>query len=104
VFLVAPSPEAGELSRLGIVVTKKIGSAVERNRVKRVCRDCFRLWPDFVAPGVDLIVIAKQGAPLLGLSQVREEWGRARGALQHRVREVLARTANQPHVSPRSTS
>jgi ribonuclease P protein component len=102
VFLVARSP--GELvrpPRLGLVVTKKVGSAVERNRVKRVCRECFRLWPDFVPPGIDLVVIARQGAPLLGLAQVREEWGRARGALKHRVRETLARAPEEPHVSAR---
>src|SRR5208283_4908571 len=90
--------------RLGLVVTKKVGSAVERNRVKRVCRECFRLWPDFVAAGVDLLVIARQGAPQLGLAQVREEWTRAQAALRHRVREVLAREAPRPHVSPGPSS
>jgi ribonuclease P protein component len=104
VFLVARAPlnasgEAGP-ARLGLVVTKKLGSAVDRNRVKRVCRECFRLWPDFVAAGVDLIVIARQGAPALGLAAVREEWSRAQGALRHRVREVLARPAVATHVGP----
>ena len=88
-------------ARLGLVVTKKIGCAVERNRVKRVCRECFRLWPELVPAGIDLIVIAKQGAPLLGLAEVRAEWSRAEGALRHRAREALARTAEQPHVSAR---
>jgi ribonuclease P protein component len=105
VFLVArtTAPD-GAPARLGLVVTKKVGSAVERNRVKRVCRECFRLWPDFVAAGVDLLVIARQGAPQLGLAQVREEWTRAQAALRHRVREVLAREAPRPHVSPGPSS
>ncbi|MGO8997811.1 MAG: ribonuclease P protein component [Polyangiaceae bacterium] len=107
VFLVAASVRGdgtAELARarLGLVVTKKVGNAVERNRVKRVCRECFRLWPDFVPPGVDLIVIARQGASALGLAEVREEWSRAQGALRHRVREVLAREASKPHVPART--
>jgi ribonuclease P protein component len=88
-------------ARLGLVVTKKIGGAVERNRVKRVCRECFRLWADFMPAGIDLIVIAKQGAPTLGLAEVQAEWGRAQGALRHRAREALARSLEQPHVSAR---
>ena len=102
VFLVArTSGPADGPARLGLVVTKKVGSAVARNRVKRVCRECFRLTPGFVPPGVDLIVIARHGAPALGLAEAREEWRRAEGALRHRTREVLAREADQPHVTPR---
>jgi ribonuclease P protein component len=75
-------------SRLGIVVTKKVGNAVARNRVKRVCRECFRLWPDFVPEGIDLVVIAKEGAPELGLAAVRGEWERARKKVLERCRAV----------------
>lgn len=86
-LLVAPSALPGP-SRLGIVVTKKIGNAVARNRVKRVCRECFRQWPEFVPEGIDLVVIAKEGAPELGLAAVREEWERARGTVLKRCQAV----------------
>lgn len=78
-------------SRLGIVVTKKVGNAVARNRVKRVCRECFRLWPDFVPGGIDLVVIAKDGAPELGLAAVRAEWARARPTVLKRCHAVTAK-------------
>jgi ribonuclease P protein component len=105
VFLVGSSTApAGSPGRLGLVVTKKVGSAVERNRVKRLCRECFRLWPAFVPPGIDLLVIARMGAPSLGYAEVRAEWSQVAPALGHRVREVLARGATQPHVSARHTS
>lgn len=88
VLLVA-AREAPGRSRLGIVVTKKIGNAVARNRVKRVCRECFRTWPDLVPDGIDLVVIAKDGAPELGLAAVRAEWTRARPALLKRCESAL---------------
>ena len=88
-LLVAPSAAGVEgPSRLGIVVTKKIGNAVARNRVKRVCRECFRQWPGYVPDGIDLVVIAKEGAPELGLAAVREEWERARGTVLKRCLAV----------------
>ena len=92
VLLVAAQEEAARgPSRLGVVVTKKVGNAVARNRVKRVCRECFRTWPDLVPEGIDLVVIAKDGAPELGLSAVREEWQKAQPVLTKRCRAAMTR-------------
>jgi ribonuclease P protein component len=92
VLLVAAAPASQRQgpSRLGIVVTRKIGNAVQRNRIKRVCREAFRTWPDLVPDGIDLVVIARQGADELGLSGVRKEWERARPSLLKRCASVLA--------------
>ena len=79
VLLVAPGDPPGAPSRLGLVVTRKIGGAVVRNRIKRVCRACFRTWPEpglVPARGVDLVVVARSGAGDLGLAEVRAEWSR----------------------------
>lgn len=78
-------------SRLGIVATRKVGDATMRNRIKRVCRECFRLWPGgFVPGGIDLVVVAREGADTLPLARVREEWLRARPALLRRCEAALA--------------
>ena len=86
-------------SRLGLIVTRKIGGAVVRNRVKRVCRECFRLWPGLLPDGVDLVVVARQGAEAMGLKEVRAEWGTVSGLLRRRAEEALARRALPSHVS-----
>lgn len=90
VLLVAAGPILDAPSRLGIVATKKVGDATMRNRIKRVCRECFRLWPDFVPNGIDLVVIAREGAHELTLAQVREQWTRARPAVLDRCKKALS--------------
>jgi ribonuclease P protein component len=87
---VGPAGEGALPSRLGVVATRKVGDATMRNRIKRVCRECFRLWPDFVPDGIDLVVVAREGADTLPLARVREEWRRARPALLRRCQDVLS--------------
>ena len=82
-------PSEAACSRVGFVVTRKVGNAAQRNRIKRVCRECFRHWPDLVPDGIDLVVIARAGAHELGLEQVRTEWERARPSLLKRCAAVL---------------
>jgi ribonuclease P protein component len=90
VLLVTRSPDdTSAPSRLGVVATRKVGNAVARNRIKRLCRECFRLWPGFVPNGIDLVVIGRDGADELTLDLVREEWARARPALLKRCASVL---------------
>jgi ribonuclease P protein component len=49
-------------SRLGMVVSRKVGTAVKRNAVKRWIREWFRTRGSDLPPGLDLVVIARPGA------------------------------------------
>jgi len=50
----------GDRARLGITVTRKVGKAVRRNRIKRLVREWFRGARDGMG-SCDLVVIAKRG-------------------------------------------
>jgi len=57
------APEGTEAIRLGLTVTKKIGNAVVRNRVRRRLREAARaVLPVAGKPGHDYVLIARQGA------------------------------------------
>ena len=48
--------------RLGVTVSRRVGGAVTRNRVKRRIREWFRYLGDEVASDVELVVIARRAA------------------------------------------
>lgn len=53
--------DPGLVGRLGITVTKKVGNAVVRNRIKRLIREWMRLH-GWVPEGWDIVLVAKDPA------------------------------------------
>lgn len=49
----------GQGSKLGLAVSRKVGKAVVRNRVKRHLRECFRTHRRHFAAPVALVVVAR---------------------------------------------
>ena len=50
-------PNGSTLSRYGFSVTKKVGKAVQRNRLKRLLREIMRLQS--LKPGWDIVFMAR---------------------------------------------
>jgi ribonuclease P protein component len=65
--------------RLGVTVSRKIGNAVARNRVKRLVREFFRLHRSELQPAHDLLIIARAGAEKLSFRDVESELSGALG-------------------------
>ncbi len=55
-----PDDAGGEV-RLGISVGRKVGGAVERNRVKRALREAFWSLSDRLPEGYDFVLVARAG-------------------------------------------
>lgn len=72
-FIVHARPNGGRPVRLGVTVSRKVGKAVVRNRVKRLCREAFRRNVAQLPHGLDVVLVARHGRPADGYEQVVRE-------------------------------
>jgi ribonuclease P protein component len=79
ILYVFPRGEDDGPPRVGLSVSRKVGSAVERNRVKRLLREAFAREDLLLAPGTDAVVVARPDAKALaereGLAGIRRVLG-----------------------------
>lgn len=60
VLLDAPAPGGGPATLVGIVASRKVGNAVERNRAKRVLRAAFARHRTALPPGTLIVLVARR--------------------------------------------
>ena len=83
VLLVRPREDGDPTIRLGITVTKKIGGAVVRNRMKRRFRSLARdILPAKGVPGADHVLIGRQGGLERDFALLKAELEKALAKLQ----------------------
>lgn len=70
-FVVYFTDRPGESFRVGISVSKRVGNAVTRNRIKRTVREVFRLLEEDLAEGKDYVIIARRPTAEMDFREMR---------------------------------
>ena len=77
-FVLLTLPNAGRGKRFGVTVTKKIGNAVVRNRMKRRFRELLQAaLPGEGLPDTDHVLIGREGGIERDFATMRDELGAA---------------------------
>lgn len=101
IFILARRTEPGKGPRLGITASRKVGSAVVRNRAKRLVREAFRATIELFSAELDIVVIVRSLPADCRLEQVLAEWRAASGSVRRKTEEALRGTGAKTPVASR---
>lgn len=60
--------------QFGLITGAKLGNAVVRNRIRRLLREVIRAHRAEIAPGWQLVIIARWRAPQASLEELEKDW------------------------------
>ncbi len=72
-------PNSLDTVRVGYAVSKRIGKAVRRNRIRRLMRESVRAYGDLLDPGWDIVIIARPRVSVAGYWDVSSSVGHLLG-------------------------
>lgn len=72
-LLARPRPDGAPEPRLGVTVSRKVGDAVHRNKVKRWVRESYRRMRGDLPAGLDLVLVARPAAARAGYGPTAQE-------------------------------
>lgn len=81
-------PNAGDGRRVGYTVSRRAGTAVKRNRAKRILREAYWSLEDRLPKDLDIVLVGRQATPLSTAGEVTkalEELARRAGILSRGV-------------------
>ncbi len=86
--LAKENPEKKKINRVGLTVTKKLGSAVVRNRCKRIIREAYRLSDkdNEIMGGYLIVIVARSGIIKAKSTDVKRDLDRAFSALSMQIK------------------
>lgn len=63
------------VNRYGITISKKIGNAVVRNKIKRRIKEILRKWDDndYIKSGFDIVIITRKPVINLNYHQIKDD-------------------------------
>lgn len=94
-FVLLAQPNGGRGMRYGITVTKKVGNAVVRNRMKRRFRELLRaVLPEGGLADHDHVLIGREGG-------IERDFATLRNELQHALERAAAGKGDRPRHSRR---
>ncbi len=76
-FVLSASRNGLDRSRFGFVVSRRVGGAVVRNRVKRQLREVVRQHLQEIPPGWDLVLVARAPVVEAEFSEIQEAFAEA---------------------------
>jgi len=62
-----------DIKRLGITVGKKFGKSVKRNRMKRLIRENYKYYEEFIKNGYDLVFVARTREQMPDFADIKRE-------------------------------
>lgn len=73
VFYFRKNKRNKDINRLGLTVSKKVGNAVVRNKVRRLIKENWRLREENICTGYDIVIVARASAATSSYAEIGKD-------------------------------